>query len=141
MAATSKSHPGTKGRRALAQAHSFAELLVTAMGDTPQWQVADEIGVSQSRISRWLAGGVPDAEKTALVAKWLKVSEGDLFTFIRSHHSRPQARKSADQRFAELETAMQALQDEVSRLTSALAKGGLMQAGTDPGDRHPNNIP
>ena len=130
---------GVKGRRALAQAHTFAELLVTAMGETPQWQVAEQIGVSQSRISRWLSGGVPDAEKTALVARWLRVSEGDLFTFIRAHHSRPQARKSADQRFHELESAMQHLTDEVARLTAALAQQGVILPGPAP-EGHPNHL-
>ena len=43
-----------------------------------QIEIADEIGVSQSTVNRWLAGGAVDRRNVAKLAAWLGVAEDEL---------------------------------------------------------------
>jgi len=128
VAATREAHPLTS--EDLADAEDFADLLMRRMGGSRQWQVAEEIGVSQSRVSRWLAGGLPDREKLPLVAEWLGISDQELFVFLRDRHRRPAPRRSANERISELEHAMKELRAQVRQLSETLEATGAAKPRT-----------
>jgi transcriptional regulator with XRE-family HTH domain len=137
MAASSSTNDQRAKKKApepltLATAPDWPSLLRDRIGDRPQWKVAEEIGVSQSRVSRWLTGGLPDADKIGLVAVWLGVTEGELFTFLRAHHRRA-PRRSMGERLADLEVAMAAMMTEMEALS--LRTEAFMAAWRPPAKR------
>lgn len=116
----------TSGRALMRRATTFAELLRLRMGNLTQAQAAEQIGVSQSRISRWLSGGMPvDHDKQAAVAAWLEVTRPELDDFLRRSHQITR-RRTAVERIESLEDTVAQLHEQVRALRAALEAAGVI---------------
>ena len=106
----------------LRTASSFSEVLRVAQGDRPQVRLAEDLDVSESRVSRWLKGGTPDETNIARVAKGLGVRERDLRAFLADVTARPGLRMTTAEHLEELGSVINELGSEVAALRRAYAE-------------------
>lgn len=90
------------------------------MGEMSQRQAADAIGVSESRVSRWLHGGLPSDKTLELAATWLEIEPDDLAAFLRKQRTAGHDTRSTRDRIAEMEGEMAELRRLVERLQNSL---------------------
>ena len=125
MAATRRAEVNGTGRvtqRDLDESETFAELMRLAIGDARQAQVAREIGVSQSRISRWLRDSTPDETTIPRVAHWLGIPERALREFLAAKHARPGLRQSTSERLGDIEDVLEELRTEIQALSNLVRR-------------------
>jgi transcriptional regulator with XRE-family HTH domain len=93
---------------------SLAVALRDALAGRPQIDVAAEMGVSQSRLSRWLQGEPPADDKVPTLARYLKVSESDVLHMIY------RARTTGRPTKGDVSSRLDSLERQVDHLTELL---------------------
>ena len=86
-----------------------------------QVEAADLLGVSQSRLSRWLnKGDFPSDENTHVVAGWLGISGPELAALrFEARHEPGMGTGSVERRLLAIERQLKALTNAVERLGAA----------------------
>lgn len=104
-------------RRALSA--RMAELGMT------QTDAAKALGVSQSRVSRWLNGQPPSYERVPILARFLGVSEDEALGLIYGATKQPRGRRSPSDRLDRVEEQLVELTTRLELVLEALEARGV----------------
>ena len=97
-----------------------------------QTEAAAALGVSQSRISRWLAGQPPSYERVPILARFLGMTDDEVLRLIYGATRRPANRRTAAQRLDRVEEQLVELTTRLDRVLDALEARGLAAPPTSP---------
>lgn len=90
-----------------------------------QTDAAAALGVSQSRVSRWLNGQPPSYERVPILARFLGVSEDEALRLTYGATKRPPGRRSASDRLDRVEEQLVELTSRLELVLDALEAQGV----------------
>jgi transcriptional regulator with XRE-family HTH domain len=91
-----------------------------------QHETAERLGVSQSRVSRWLHGQAPSYERVPVLARFLGATEDETLRMIYGASLRPTRRESAGERLDRVEERIVELTTRLEQVLGALEAQGLI---------------
>jgi len=98
------------------EAESFAEVFANAVAGRTQREVALELGISQTKVSRWMSGAaVPDETTIPRLAKWMGLEEATLVVFLYTHRGNDR-RRSLAERLRRQDDVIEEIMERLTRL-------------------------